>query len=97
MCFDGAAMSGYVNRVQAKFKEKNERSFFVHCYGQRLNLILVDSVGWDNRITFDFFGNIQLNYTFIEGRCTKHGILENISKTEKSVSTIRRADAVSWC
>lgn len=64
MCFDGAAtMSGSVNGVQAKFKKENDKAFFVHCYGHFLNLILVDSVGRENRITFDFFGNIQLIYS----------------------------------
>lgn len=106
MCFDGAAtMSGSVNGVQAKFKKENDKAFFVHCYGHCLNLILVDSVGRENRITFDFFGNIQLIYSFIEGSCTRHGILETIAnslnlklKTLKSVSTTRwacRAEAVS--
>jgi len=79
MCFDGAAtMSGSVNGVQDKFKKKNDKAFFVHC----LNLILVDSVGRENRITFDFFGNIRLIYSFIEGICTRHGgILETIANS----------------
>lgn len=56
MWFDGAAtMSGSVNGVQAKFKKENDKAFFVHCYGHCLNLILVDSVRRENRITFDFF------------------------------------------
>jgi len=106
MCFDGAAtMSGSLSGVQARFKEKNEKSLFVHCYGHCLNLILVDSVGRDNKVTFNFFGNIQVIYSFVEGSCTRHAVLEKIAstiniklKTLKSVSTTRwacRAEAVS--
>ncbi|XP_008189973.1 zinc finger MYM-type protein 1-like [Acyrthosiphon pisum] len=106
MCFDGAAtMSGSLSGVQARIKEKNEKSLFVHCYGHCLNLILVDSVGRENKVTFNFFGNIQVIYSFVEGSCTRHAILEKIAsniniklKTLKSVSTTRwacRAEAVS--
>ena len=46
MCFDGVvSMSECTSGVQAKFKQKNDKSFFVHCYGHCLNFILVDSVG----------------------------------------------------
>jgi hypothetical protein len=98
-------MAGYVTRVLAKFKEKNINTFIVHCYGHCLNLVFVDSVGRQNRITVDFFGNIQLIYNFIEGSCVKHAVLEKIAntinlklKTLKSISTTRwacRYEAVS--
>jgi hypothetical protein len=49
VCFDGAStMSGSTVGVQAKFKEKNPKLYFVHCYGHYLNLVLVDSIGKDN-------------------------------------------------
>jgi hypothetical protein len=94
VCFDGAAaMSGSLNGVQAKFKEKNDKTVFVHCYGHCLNLALVDSLGRQNRVTFDFFGTIQLIYNFIESSCTRHAALEKVAnsaniklKTLKSVS-----------
>lgn len=106
VCFDGAStMSGCANGVQAKFKQKNVNTFFVHCYGHCLNLVLVDSVGRNNRTTFDFFGNIQLIHNFIESSCIRHAVLEKIAnsmnlklKTLKSVSTTRwacRYEAVS--
>lgn len=61
MCFDGAAiMSGSLSGVKARFKEKNEKSLFIHCYGHYLNLIFVGSVGRENKVTFNFFGNIQV-------------------------------------
>ncbi|XP_050065097.1 uncharacterized protein LOC126554022 [Aphis gossypii] len=107
VCFDGAAaMSGSFNGVQAKFKEKNDKTVSVHCYGHCLNLVLVDSLGRQNRVTFDFFGSIQLIYNFIESSCTRHATLEKVAtnsaniklKTLKSVSNTRwacRAEAVS--
>ncbi|XP_025192029.1 protein FAM200B-like [Melanaphis sacchari] len=106
VCFDGAAaMSGGLNGVQAKFKEKNDKTVFVHCYGHCLNLVLVDSLGRQNRVTFDFFGTIQLIYNFIESSSTRHATLEKVAnsaniklKTLKSVSNTRwacRAEAVS--
>jgi len=106
ICFDGAStMSGSTGGVQGKIKEKNNRSFFVHCYGHCLNHVLVDSIGRHNRITFDFFGNMQLIYNFIEGSCTRHAVLENFVnltntklKTLKSISTTRwasRSEAIS--
>jgi len=98
-CFDGAAtMSGSITGVQTKFKEKNPKSFFVHCYVHCLNLILVDSIGKDNKVTFIFFGCIQMVYNFIEGSCTMHADFENVSKlinvklkTLKSLTTTRWA------
>ncbi|KAL4089624.1 hypothetical protein QTP88_024635 [Uroleucon formosanum] len=105
-CFDGAStMSGNITGVQTKFKEKKPKSFFVHCYGHCLNLILVDSIGKDNKVTFNFFGCIQMVYNFIEGSCTRHAVFENVSKliniklkTLKSLSTTRwacRSEAVN--
>jgi len=100
-----ASMAGCITGVQAKFKEKIINTFFVHCYGHCLNLVLVDSVGRQNRITFNFFGIIQLIHNFIEGSCVRHAVLEKIAnsinlilKTLKSVSTNRwacRYEAVS--
>jgi len=96
-CFDGAAtMAGSTAAVQTKFKEMNKNIFFVHCYSHCLNLILVDSVGYKNRIAFDFFGTIQLVYNFIESSCSRHAIFEQIVnstnaklKTLKSLSNTR--------
>jgi len=66
-CFDGTAtMSGSITGVQTKFKEKNPKSFFVYCYSHYLNLILVDSIGKDNKVTFNFFGCIQLICTSLK-------------------------------
>ncbi|XP_050064156.1 uncharacterized protein LOC126552999, partial [Aphis gossypii] len=59
----------------------------------------------ENRIVFDFFGVVQLTYSFIEGSAIRHAVLERISadinaslKSMKSLSTTRwacRSEAVS--
>ncbi|KAL4113669.1 hypothetical protein QTP88_017248 [Uroleucon formosanum] len=106
VCFDGAsAMSGKFNGVQAKVKELNPNISYVHCYGHCLNLVLVDCLGSKNRVIFDFFGCVQLIYSFIEGSPSRHAVLERIVqetniklKTLKSLSTTRwacRSESVS--
>ncbi|XP_060854976.1 zinc finger MYM-type protein 1-like [Metopolophium dirhodum] len=46
VCFDSAStMSGHAAGVQ----EMNSKRFYVHCYGHCLNLVLVDSIGKENR------------------------------------------------
>lgn len=105
VCFDGAAsMAGSLNGVQAKAKEANSKISYVHCYGHCLNLVLVDSLGKDNKTVFNFFGCLQMIYSFVEGSPTRHSILEQIVqasklklKTLKSLSTTRwacRSEAV---
>ncbi|KAF0708302.1 zinc finger MYM-type protein 1-like, partial [Aphis craccivora] len=108
VCFDGAStMSGCISGVQAKCKEVNSSIMYVHCYAHCLNLILVDACTSrkENRIVFDFFGVVQLTYSFIEGSAIRHAVLERISadinaslKSMKSLSTTRwacRSEAVS--
>lgn len=80
ICFDSVVtMSGSITGVQTKFKEKNHKSFFVHCYGHCLNLMLVDSISKDNKVPFNFFGCIHMVYNFTEGSCTRHAVFENVS------------------
>ncbi|KAL4112114.1 hypothetical protein QTP88_015962 [Uroleucon formosanum] len=105
VCFDGAAtMSGHYNGVQAKAKLSNPNILYVHCYGHCLNLILVDSLGKKNYVIFNFFGIIQMLYSFVEGSPIRHAILERVSKemniklkSLKTLSTTRwacRAEAI---
>jgi hypothetical protein len=87
VCFDGAStMSGHVAVVQAKCKEMNSKLFYVHCYGHCLNIVLVDSIGKENRVTFDFFGTVQLIYNLIKGSCVRYTILEKISTSMNNMS-----------
>lgn len=50
--------------VQARFKEKNEKLLFVHCYRRWFNLILIDSIGREKKVTLNFYGDIQFIYSF---------------------------------
>lgn len=64
---------------QVKCKETIPKFVRVHCYGYCFNLVSFDSIGKDNRVTYDFFGTIQLVDNLIESSCEPHVILENIS------------------
>lgn len=46
--------------------------------GHCLNLVLVDSLGNKNLVVFDFFGCVQLIYSFIEGSPVTHAVFEKI-------------------
>jgi hypothetical protein len=97
VCFNAAAtMSGCTTGVQAKCKEKNSNIciLYAHCYAHCLNLVLVDACtsSKQNWVVFDFFGVIQYLYTFTEGSCTRHAVLEKTAlKTLKSLSTTQWA------
>ena len=95
VCFDGAAiMAGVVTDAQTRCKEMNPKILCIHCYDYCLNLSLVSSCDRkNNRLTADFFGNVQFLYSFIESSAAKHAIFEKISvelgvklKTLKSLS-----------
>ncbi|XP_008178812.1 zinc finger MYM-type protein 1-like [Acyrthosiphon pisum] len=98
VCFDGAsAMSGKFNSVQAKVKEINPCAMYVHCYGHCLNLTLVDSLGNKNRIIFDFFGCVQLIYSFIEGSPTRHAVFEKIvQETNSKLKILKTLSTTRW-
>jgi len=98
VCFDGASnMSGSYNGVQAKCKENNSKLMYVHCYTHCLNLMLVDSIGPINKIAFNFFGIIQLIYSFIEGSCIRHAVLENVSRdTNSKLVTLKSLSTTRW-
>jgi hypothetical protein len=59
----------------------------------------------ENPVLFNFFGVVQFIYTFIEGSCSRHDVLEKVAadvglalKILKSLSTTRwacRAESVS--
>jgi hypothetical protein len=75
-------------------------SQYVHCYAHCLNLVLVQACTSrkENPILFNFFRVVQSIYTFIEGSCSRHAVLEKVAadvglalKTLKSVSTTRWA------
>ena len=108
VCFDGAsAMAGEFNGVQRRCKDKNKDIVYIHCYAHYLNLVLVSACTSykENAMIIDFFGIIQMIYTFIEGSPIRHATFEKVIretdlklKTLKSLSDIRwacRAEAVA--
>jgi len=98
VCFDGAsAMSGKINGVQMKVKEVNSKIQYVHCFGHCLNLVLVDSLGNKNRVIFDFFGYIQMIYSFIECSPIRHAVLEKIAEqTNKKLKSLKSLSTTRW-
>jgi len=76
---------------------------FVIVYSKCLIIILSCGNTYNNTLNtdidvFDFFGVVQLTYSFIEGSAIRHAVLERISaninsslKTMKSLSTTRWA------
>lgn len=105
VCFDGAStMSGHLNGVQAKCKEKNNSIMYVHCYAHCLNLVLVDSIceksnskGKQNRLIFNFLGTVQFIYNFIESSPMRHATLEKVTKeTGDKLHTLKSCSNTRW-
>jgi len=98
VCFDGAAtLSGKNNGVQAKIKIENPQIQYIHCYGHCLNLVLVDSLGHKNRVVFDFFGCVQMIFSFVEGSPIRHSVLEKISQqTNNKLKTLKSLSTTRW-
>lgn len=69
----GSNMRGASKGVQARIKELNSTALFTHCYAHNLNRALVnaacDTTQADVR---NFFGIVELIYTFVEGSATRH-------------------------
>ncbi|XP_022163878.1 zinc finger MYM-type protein 1-like, partial [Myzus persicae] len=105
VCFDGAStMSGHLNGVQSKCKEKNNSIMYVHCYAHCLNLVLVDSIceksnskGKQNRLVFNFLGTVQFIYNFIESSPMRHATLEKVAKeTGDKLHTLKSCSNTRW-
>ncbi|KAL4141956.1 hypothetical protein QTP88_004495 [Uroleucon formosanum] len=105
VCFDGAStMSGHLNGVQSKCKEKNNSIMYVHCYAHCLNLVLVDSIceksnskGKQNRLIFNFLGTVQFIYNFIENSPMRHATLEKVAKeTGDKLHTLKSCSNIRW-
>jgi len=105
VCFDGAStMSGHLNGVQSKCKEKNNSIMYVHCYAHYLNLVLVDSICEksnskvkQNRLIFNFLGTVQFIYNFIESSPMRHATLEKVAKeTGDILHTLKSCSNTRW-
>lgn len=100
VCFDGAsAMAGEFTGVQARCKEVNSSIMYVHCYAHCLNLALVSACTShkENPIIFDFFGIVQIIFSYIEGSPKRHAIYEDIVKeTTIKIKTLKSLSDTRW-
>jgi len=86
----GSNMRGASKGVQARIKELNPMALFTHCFAHNLNRALVnaacDTMTADVR---NFFGIVELVFTFIEGSAARHafflGIQRDLSPDEPAL------------
>ena len=72
--YDGACnMRGASKGVQARIKELNKNAIFTHCYAHNLNRALDNASCDTSRSNVrNFFGTVELIFTFIEGSAARH-------------------------
>lgn len=76
--YDGAAvMSGRLNGVQARIKEKYPFAHFVHCYAHQLNLIMSKAASNSSQVRV-FFGNMQEIPAFFKNSPQRVSVLSEI-------------------
>ena len=69
----GSNMRGASKGVQARIKELNKNAIFTHCYAHNLNRALVNASCDTSRSDVrNFFGTVELIFTFIEGNAARH-------------------------
>ena len=69
----GCNMRGASKGVQARIKELNKNAIFTHCYIHNLNRALVNALfNTSHSDMRNFFGTIELIFTFIEGSAARH-------------------------
>ena len=70
-CYDGASvMSGAVSGVQARIRELYPQAMYIHCHAHRLNLVIVDSMKFEQDVA-NFFSVSQSLYDFITNSNTR--------------------------
>ena len=69
----GSNMRGGAKGVQARIKQINPRALYTHCFAHCLNRALVNAVcSRENASARNFFGVVELIYTFVEGSAARH-------------------------
>ena len=69
----GSNMRGASKGVQARIKKLNKNAIFTYCYAHILNRALVNASCDTSRSDVrNFFGTVELIYTFIEGSAARH-------------------------
>jgi len=79
-------LSGWLNGVQALFREKVPQAIYVHCYNHRINLIISDVCKNVTNVKM-FFGIVEKLYIFVSGSSI-HAKFVKIQKDMKYKSII---------
>lgn len=84
----GSNMMGASKGVQARISEINPAALFTHCFCHSLNRAIINSVcNRDNKLARNFFGTVELLYSFVEGSALRHAYFiecqEKIAGTRK--------------
>lgn len=75
----GSNMASAVKGVQGRVRQLNHNALFTHCSSHDLNRALINAVSTKaNRRASDFFGTMELLYSFIEGSSQRHHIFVNV-------------------
>ena len=77
-CFDGASnISGKNKGLSTRLKECAPLSFYIHCYGHLLNLVLYKKMS-EVMILSNALEVIQELHNFIEGSTKRHVMLQEL-------------------
>uniref|UniRef100_A0A8C6T8V9 Zinc finger MYM-type protein 1 n=1 Tax=Neogobius melanostomus TaxID=47308 RepID=A0A8C6T8V9_9GOBI len=78
--YDGASViSGNINGVQARFREKHPEALYVHCYAHELNLVLCHTCRAIPEAT-DLFNTLESVYSFFSCSLLHHEVFVNMQK-----------------
>ena len=84
----GANMRGGSKGVQARIRELNPRAMYTHCFAHCLNRALVNAVcSKEHAVARNFFGIVELIYTFIEGSAARHNFFISVQERLNSGTT----------
>ena len=97
-CYDGAAvMTGHLSGVQKKIRKKaGSGCVYIHCYGHRLNLVVVNTASGIKKVN-DFFGLMEAVYCFITASSLRHDkSVDSQKKNKVKVMEIPKLSDTRW-
>ena len=96
-CFDGASnMSGCFSGVQARMKEMNPQSLYVHCSNHSLDLVLQE-VARDVSIVADTLNFVQSVAVVIRESSKRKQLYESLFGCDEVTQTILGLCPTRWC
>lgn len=88
--YDGAAvMSGRLNSVQTKVRNKYPNAHFIHCYAHQFNLIIQKAVSSNTGVKL-FFANLQAFSTFFSHSAKRTAVLDKIVQARPPRAAVTR-------